>query len=186
MIREALNEFASNYLSSKEEAFKDHPFAEKIRSFDGNIKSSLGELSENFIFKASPGMGNWADVPWIAILDPEVTTTVQTGYDVVYLFSSDMKEVFLSLNQGVTFLKDELGQSKAMDELTRRAAFIRDRLGEHKEYFAFKKINLKSDTQLAKLYEAGHAFGTNYDLRNIPDEAKLQSDLKKLPSIICY
>ena len=139
MITEVLNEFASNYLKSKEETFKDHPVADKIRSFDNNIKTSLGELSENFIFKASPGMGNWADVPWIAILDPEVTTTVQTGYDVVYLFSADMKQVFLSLNQGVTFLKDELGQSKAMDELTRRAAFIRDRLGEHKEDFEFKQ-----------------------------------------------
>ena len=91
-----------------------------------------------------------------------------------------MKQVFLSLNQGVTFLKDELGQSKAMDELTRRAAFIRDRLGEHKEDFEFKSIDLKSDTQLAKLYEAGHAFGTSYNLNSIPDEAKLQSDLKKI------
>ena len=180
MISEVLNEFASNYISSKDETFKDHPIAEKIRSFDNNIKTSLGELSENFIFKASPGMGNWADVPWIAIMDPEVTTTVQTGYDVVYLFSADMKQVFLSLNQGVTFLKDELGQPKAMDELKRRAAFIRDRLGEHKEYFAFKQMNLKSDTQLAKLYEAGHAFGITYDLNSIPEEAKLQSDLKKI------
>ena len=125
-------------------------------------------------------MGNWADVPWIAIMDPEVTTTVQTGYDVVYLFSADMKHVFLSLNQGVTFLKDELGQSKSMDELMRRAAFIRDRLGEYKEHFVFKPISLKSDTQLAKLYEAGHAFGITYDLKNIPEEAQLQSDLKKI------
>ena len=56
MISEVLNEFASNYISSKDETFKDHPIAEKIRSFDNNIKTSLGELSENFIFKASPGM----------------------------------------------------------------------------------------------------------------------------------
>jgi len=180
MITEVFNEFAANYLTSKTETFKDHPIAEKIRSFDNNIKTSLGELSENLIFKASPGMGNWADVPWIAIMDPEVTTTVQTGYDVVYLFSADMKHVFLSLNQGVTFLKDELGQSKSMDELMRRAAFIRDRLGEYKEHFVFKPISLKSDTQLAKLYEAGHAFGITYDLKNIPEEAQLQSDLKKI------
>ena len=51
MISEVLNEFASSYLSSKEETFKDHPVADKIRSFDNNVKTSLGELSENFILK---------------------------------------------------------------------------------------------------------------------------------------
>jgi 5-methylcytosine-specific restriction protein A len=180
MISEALSEFASRYLSSKDEPLTDHPIAEKIRSFDNNIATSLGELSENFRFKASVGTGVWADVPWIAIMDPEVTTTAQTGHYVVYLFSADMKKSVLSLNQGATFLLKGLGQSKAMNELTRRAALIRDRVGEYKEYFTFEQINLKSDKQLAKLYEAGHAFGITYDLNNIPEEAKLQSDLKKI------
>ena len=47
------------------------------------------------------------------------------------------------------------------------------------EVFSQPDYDLKSDTQLAKLYEAGHAFGTSYNLNSIPDEAKLQSDLKK-------
>ena len=48
-------------------------------------------------------------------MDPEVTTTQQTGYYVVYLFSVDMKRVYLSLNQGITYLKDELGEPAAIN-----------------------------------------------------------------------
>jgi hypothetical protein len=41
-------------------------------------------------------------VPWIAILDPDVTTTAQEGLYVVYLYHRDLRRLFLSMNQGAT------------------------------------------------------------------------------------
>lgn len=41
-------------------------------------------------------------VPWIAILDSNVTRTAQEGLYVVYLFRQDLSRVYLSMNQGAT------------------------------------------------------------------------------------
>ena len=120
MIRDALSEISQKYLDSKTQDLKGHPLADYVRKCAKDlIRPTLGDFAGNFLFRSSAGIHQaWADVPWIAIMDPEVTTTTQNGYDVVYLFSVDMKRVYLSLNQGVTFLTDELGQKKAMQELS--------------------------------------------------------------------
>src|SRR5215218_5405341 len=41
-------------------------------------------------------------VPWIAVLNPEVTHTAQEGLYVVYLYRSDLSRVYLTMNQGAT------------------------------------------------------------------------------------
>ena len=147
MIRDALNEISNKYLDAKKEDLKGHQLADYIRKCANNlIKPTLGDYAGNFVFRSSAGIHQaWADVPWITIMDPEVTTTTQTGHYVVYLFSVDMKTVSLSLNQGITFLNDELGQKKAMQELSRRASFIRDRVGEYKNLFSDAGLDLASN-----------------------------------------
>jgi 5-methylcytosine-specific restriction protein A len=185
MIRKVLTEISSKYLEAKKQDLKGHPLADYIRkSANELIKPTLGDFAGNFLFRSSAGIHQaWADVPWISIMDPEVTTTTQTGYYVVYLFSVDMKKVALSLNQGITFLTDELGQKKAIQELFRKASFIRDRVGEYEKIFSDTKIDLSSGLSKShrpKLYEPGHAFGTVYETNNIPNEDKLVNDLKKI------
>ena len=185
MIRDALSEISQKYLDSKTQDLKGHPLADYVRKCAKDlIRPTLGDFAGNFLFIFSAGIHQaWADVPWIAIMDPEVTTTTQNGYDVVYLFSVDMKRVYLSLNQGVTFLTDELGQKKAMQELSRRASFIRDRISEYKNFFDHSEIDLSanlSNSHRPKLYEPGHAFGVMYDTNNLPEEEKLQNDLRKI------
>ena len=100
MIREALTEISNKYLDAKKEDLKGHQLALYIRKCAKNLISpALGDYAENFVFRSSAGIHQaWADVPWITIMDPEVTTTTQTGHYVVYLFSVDMKTVSLSLN----------------------------------------------------------------------------------------
>jgi len=185
MISEALTEVSAKYLEAKKQELKGHDLADYIRKCSNDlIKPTLGDFSGNFLFRSSAGIHQaWADVPWITIMDPEVTTTTQTGYYVVYLFSVDMKRISLSLNQGITFLTDELGQKKDMQELSRRASFIRDRVGEYKNVFSDAEIDLASNlsnSHRPKLYEPGHAFGSTYETTNLPDEDKLVNDLRKI------
>lgn len=54
----------------------------------------------NFKIEYSYGKGQWAIIPWLAILDETITSNVSEGVYVVYLFSSDSNSVFLTLNQG--------------------------------------------------------------------------------------
>ncbi len=56
----------------------------------------------NFKVQGSVGQGNWAKIPWIAIMDTRITTSTQLGEYIVYLFSEDMSSVYLTLAQGVT------------------------------------------------------------------------------------
>ena len=185
MIREVLTEVSTKYLEAKKQELKGHDLANYIRKCSNDlIKPTLGDFAGNFLFRSSAGIHQaWSDVPWITIMDPEVTTTTQTGHYVVYLFSVDMKRVSLSLNQGITFLTDELGQKKAMQELSRRASFIRDRVGEYKNVFSDAEIDLASNlsnSHRPKLYEPGHAFGSVYETNNLPDEDQLVNDLRKI------
>ena len=188
MIREVLSEISKKYLISKQEELAGHPLAEYFRkSANEIIKPSMGEFGKNFTYRCSTGIHNaWADVPWMAIMDPEVTTTTQSGYNVVYLFSVDMQRIYLSLNQGVSYLTVELGQKKTILELKRRAEFIRDRVFEYKEFFEDNPIDLSanlSKSHRPKLYEPGHAFGKVYDTKNLPSEEILNKDLRNILEI---
>ena len=184
MISKILTKISNEYLNQKNKPFEKNEFALFIRGSAKNIKSSLSEYLDTFLFKASPGqMNTWADVPWIAVLDPEVTESTQNGYYVVYLFSVDMKKVYLSLNQGITFLHKELKEKKSIEELKRRAAFIRDRVPEYKDYFSFNPMDLSSNLSKShrpRLYEPGHAFGIEYDALKIPSNDILENDLRKI------
>jgi 5-methylcytosine-specific restriction enzyme A len=185
MIREILTEISSKYLEAKNEDSTGHQLAGYIRKSGKNLlEQTLSDYAEHFKCRGSAGLrAKWADVPWIVIMDPEVTTTTQTGHYVVYLFSVDMKTVSLSLNQGITSLFDELGKKKTIRELSRRAAFIRDRVSEYKNTFSDVKIDLSSHLSTShrpKLYEPGHAFGSVYETNNLPDEDKLVNDLREI------
>ena len=59
-------------------------------------------LNEQYVVTGSVGQGNWASVPWIAIMNKAITTSTQRGYYIVYLFSEDMSRLYLTLAQGVT------------------------------------------------------------------------------------
>tara|TARA_B100000886_G_scaffold188347_1_gene129476 strand:+ start:1538 stop:2539 length:1002 start_codon:yes stop_codon:yes gene_type:complete len=186
MISETLKEISSRFLSEKEKSMANNSFADFIRKASvENIKPKVLKNRDHFIFKSSPGRPpNWAAVPWIAIFDPNVTTSPQRGYYITYLFSVDMKRVYLNLNQGMTDLDQELGSKAASEELRRRAEFIRTRVKEYKNNFSDTPINLSielaGNTQRPMLYEKGFAFGKKYDLSENLDEGMLTEDLNNM------
>ena len=185
MISIALKEIASNYIEAKAGPMASSKLAEFIRNAAKNyLKPTIIKNQDYFKYRGSGQHSNWADVPWLAVLDPAVTTTTQKDYYVVYLFSIDMKRVYLSLNQGMTELEKELKTSGAARELLRRAEFIRDRLSEYKTHFSYKPIdlavNLAGNTTRPLLYEKGHAFGKEYDLSKPLNEDELVKDLNNI------
>ena len=75
-------------------------------------RTPLIAANDELLVEPSVGKGQWAKVPWVAILDRSETTTVQRGIYVVYLFREDMSGVYLTLNQGVTEPTSKLGDKK--------------------------------------------------------------------------
>jgi hypothetical protein len=107
-LQEVLYKIGSEYTSAKKENFTNHPLGHYVRSEAiETLKSAVNLNASNFIFKGSVGQSAWSDIPWLAILDPLVTRTVQAGYYAVYLFSADGKNVYLCLAQGVEAIKGE-------------------------------------------------------------------------------
>jgi 5-methylcytosine-specific restriction protein A len=178
MIHHALEEVSKNFLAAKVQPFAGHPLGTFLRNTaPAEIRDALP--GQNLTFAGSSGsMGRWTHVPWIGIYDPAVTTGAQHGYYLVYLFSTDMSRVYLSMNQGTTEVVHEFGQNRtALEELRRRSALMRDRVPEQRDRLRVAEIDLGGSTYFPRGYEAGHAFGTVYQTDSIPPETELAADL---------
>jgi MrcB-like, N-terminal domain len=57
-------------------------------------------------------------VPWLAVLDEDVTTTAREGLYAVYLFAEPLDHVHLSMNQGVTAHYERLRDLSGRDPKT--------------------------------------------------------------------
>lgn len=186
MISKALERVSLEYLEAKKTSMKANSLALFINKISKEIvKPKIKKNREHYKYTSSCGQhSNWASVPWIAVLDPEITTSTMRGYYVVFLFSVDMKKVYLSLNQGMTEIEQELKTEGAAKELLRRAEFIRDRVPEFKKDFVYKPIDLAvkfaGSTTRPYLYEKGHAFGKEYSFSEKLDENEITSDINKI------
>ena len=179
ILREYFEQILKNYLSAKNENFVDHPLARLIRiETPKYIKEILGE--KNYIVKGSPGMGNWSQLPWVAIFNPDVTTSAQSGYYIVYLFKENMQGVYLSLNQGVTEFQEKYGDNEAIKRLFDSSEKFREKINNKTTVSneLLKSISLGSGNY-APFYEAGNIYSKYYPVNNLPSENVLISDLNE-------
>ena len=140
-------------------------------------KLSSNYKIDNYIIKGSIGMGNWAKVPWLAIMNKDITTTTQEGVYVVYLFSQDMERVYLTFNQGVT--------RSTKEEFTNN----RDKLRAEMDLDDFKtdnEIDL-AESGKGKAYELSNICYQRYEaeqlINNQITEKGLIEDLIKMMNI---
>jgi 5-methylcytosine-specific restriction protein A len=133
-IRSSLDYVLNLYPLAVAQDFKGHEIAELLRSdFPNDIRSIIASHAENlgveYLVEGSAGKGQWNHCPWLAIFDPLITTSAERGYYPVYLFREDMKGAYLSLNQGVTDIREQY-KSKRKKALAVRAEDFRSRLGD--------------------------------------------------------
>ncbi|MGJ8532450.1 MAG: MrcB family domain-containing protein [Alphaproteobacteria bacterium] len=174
-LSETLIRILKEYSSEKATDFSGNELATFIRhSATEQIAHAVGE---KYLVKGSAGQSDWAETPWIAIMDPLVTASTQRGFYVVYLFNLENDNVYLSLNQGVTAVKEEFGSGSVQkDILKARSVIMRERL-RLTEQMPKNDIVLSEATDLSKSYQWGHVSGYQYNLNQLPDEAELMQDL---------
>ena len=91
-------------------AYKDEvglTISREMESYKILVKKVPDELrsiidSEDLDIKGSIGQGNTTYYPWVGIFDERVSTGATNGFYVVFLFSDDYEDVYLTLNQGST------------------------------------------------------------------------------------
>lgn len=162
----------NEYLEAKREGFGGHPIGTFVRN---DIPKEFYRLdfieSSEYMVTGSVGQGNWASVPWIAIMKRKITVSTQRGYYIVYLFSEDMKSVCLTFAQGVT--------ETSKDEMQRIKAEIRQSIPVTSKVMKDDTIFLGNSLK-AKQYAASTAAYIPYNIDNLPTENELVSDLQEM------
>lgn len=174
-LQEALHRVMSSYLQAKTESFAGHELGELVRKTIPNQLKQIPFVTEELKVQASVGQGNWAAIPWIAIMDKRITGTTQQGEYVVYLFSEDMKRVYLTLMQGVTVPLREKGRSEGYSYLQDKVKEMREQLplhGMQKDEEIY--LNTKG---LGRDYQVSTVAYYCYERDNLPDDQQLISDL---------
>lgn len=124
-LRDILIEITKSWVIAKNEQFSNHPIANLLRDdLVESIKKGLGAESQKYFIKSSAGAGNWANVPWLSILDPAITKSTQAGIYPVYLFKADGSGIYLSLGFGTSDLTDKYGKKVAKN----KASKLREKL----------------------------------------------------------
>lgn len=166
------------YLKESEQQFAGNVLADLIREEAPRAFGAAVDNDDRYDIKASVGQGNWAKVPWIAIFDRFVTESAQNGYYIVYLFREDFQGVYLSLNQGVTSVRQKY-KSEAKDALKIRASDFQSQFGSLGKEIIIGPIDLAvtSSASLGAFYEAGSICAKYYTRNAIPTDEILTEDI---------
>lgn len=180
-FREHLQAIALGYLSAKAEPFGEHPMGIRIRQhLPNSAKALIGlERASAYIVKGSAGQGNWSNSPWLAILDPVVTSSAEGGYYPVYLFSDDFSQVSLVLGQGTYDVRREF-KSKGPDVLEMRAALLRTRVPEFKQRFQVGPFPIRESNHGGGDWSTASAWGRTYQVSALPENDVLAADLSAM------
>ncbi len=130
----------------------------------------------------SVGKGNWARVPWIGLLDSQLTTTTESGVYIVFLFREDMSGVYVTLAQGITEPKKEHGAAAGLQIVRERAAAIRatcENLTPH-GFQLDLDIDLHTEGWRGLDYQASVIAYKLYERGKVPSDAVIAEDLKAL------
>lgn len=84
----------------------------------------LKDSTCKYSLKGSVGAGRATKTPWIAVLDEAITKTTREGVYIVFLFSSDYKHVYITLNQGTT-VPGQFGLRLGKKEVIRNSEKVR-------------------------------------------------------------
>ncbi|WP_410989791.1 McrB family protein [Bacillus cereus] len=171
-LREGFLKIMKGYLDAKTEKFAGHKLGLTVRNDIATEIIRLPFINEKqYSVIGSVGKGNWATVPWIALMYRDITTSTQRGYYIVYLFSEDMQRLYLTIGQGVTeTTKEEMQKIK---EEIREQIHMSQKVKKDDEIFL-------GTSPKAKGYANSTAAYIAYDVNKMPSEKELVEDLEEM------
>jgi MrcB-like, N-terminal domain len=182
MLLNTLSEILRDWTTAKQEPYTQHPIAQKIRDYLPIVIQNIIDTEyPEYIIEGSAGAGNWANVPWLSILNPSITKSTTDGVYPVYLFCADGSGVYLSLNQGTSKPRELLGKKAAEARAQEITAYIRSSIPGISNW-GLENITLNATTPLGKSYEAPNIVARFYSANAMPSEDELISDLKAIMS----
>lgn len=177
MLRDTLKRILTGWPNAIKEPFTNHPLAHTVRQeLRDEISAVISEKYPDYLISSSAGAGNWANIPWLSILNPNITKTTQDGIYPVYLFRADGSGVYLSINQGTTTPQKIHGKHKADSQANSFVTSVRNELPIIAKWGS-QQVELAANTALGKSYEKPNIAARFYPTNALPSEEELRSDL---------
>lgn len=171
-LREKFLTVLNEYLQARTERFAGHKMGSFVRNEMTTEITRLPFIDHSqYVVTGSVGQGNWAAVPWLAIMNKDITTSTQRGYYIVYLFSEDMERLYLTLAQGVT--------ETTKEEMQKIKEEIREQIHMSQKVKKDDEIFLGTSSK-AKGYANSTAAYITYDANKMPSEKELVEDLEEM------
>lgn len=180
-IQVALTDFMRSYPEARRGEFSGTPARRQLESAAEALRSQDSVGSRSLSVSASIGQGNWAEIPWIALLDPRETDSTQRGIYPVFLFRSDMGGVYLTLAQGITAPSAQ-GRIEMRRHLRATAEQVRplinNRLRE-RDFTANSDVHLGTGSK-AQGYRESVIVHKFYPVDSVPTDDDILEDLDAL------
>ncbi|WP_026929825.1 MrcB family domain-containing protein [Glycomyces tenuis] len=150
-----------------------------FQTLQGIVDQLYGIAPSHYTIKHSTGVGSLPLGLWVAILDPDVTSSPTRGVYVVFLFNTERTQVSLSLNQGVTVAPALARERKmtAKQLLRNEAQAVRDLLDADTQGLATKLILGAGD--LVSKYEAGNIYARTWELSDLPSDEAIAEEVRR-------
>ena len=177
-MKKEFNEVLETYLLDKsKKTNKDSNLHNLIINIlPDKIKNSIVYHKDNYHVGGSYGQGNKSEYPWIMVSNKEITKSAQKGLYLVYLFRSDMKGFYLSLNQGITYYENSFGKDSFINA-QKVSSYFRELLNTEQYLSRIDLVSKKN--KLARGYEASNIIAKYYELENFSN-MQLSQDLNKM------
>ena len=177
-IRDDFIAILQNYPQTKRNKIQRAEIAAHFEAAVSKIRNlnCFKQRKRDMAIRFGTGMGNSANVPWIALSNTRITRTIQKGVYCAYLFRADMSGVYLTLIQGVNDTEQDFEKimAKAID--LRRRMFVLRRFG----FSLDRYMTLMDRGGSGNNYEKATIAYKFYSSQNIPNDQKIEQDLEAL------
>lgn len=163
----------------------------KVDEIYKDIKNILGTITKNsnhqdyIKIKATKGLANIPYAPWIGARDVRLADKQSEGYSLVYLYSVDLKRVYLSIAFGTGQFIEVFKPKKEAYQKMRKAASRIQKVFENDlniQNLILDPIDLAATPKEFRQegYEQSAIFSLSYEINNLPNDTKLLEDYKKM------
>ena len=189
-FKELLIKVLENYKEEVKLHFPGNGEMKRLIEFElpDKLKTIIMDDRQILLFEGAIGRGQWATIPWVAVIDKNLTTTVSQGVYIVYLFCADGSGVYLTLNQGTGGINES--RISPNHEITRNKYLSKADGLDNFNQGILKPNSLKGrKNPRAKAYEQASILWKYYSIESLKtklSEEVLENDLKDLLKIYTH
>lgn len=123
---------------------------------------------QDYIIKWSVWQWQWSEIPWIALLDEQVTSSTRDWYYIVVLFDKSLQSLYFALWVWWTQFKEEFWTKEWKAKVREYCEYYAKRL-EANNWYDWWELELGAESNLWKWYETCQIITKEYFINELND-----------------